>query len=75
MTFYALKVRYLPDICESPEITILRRAWLQEPTQEQIDVTVQQWVANMSEACDQSRSLYKVKQILSVIVIDFIVEV
>ncbi len=73
--FYALKVRYLPDICESPEITVLRRAWTQEPTQEQIDTTVQQWVVNMAKACDESRSLYKVKQILSVRVIDFIVEV
>ncbi|MCA6430211.1 MAG: hypothetical protein IM613_12320 [Cytophagales bacterium] len=75
LTFYALEVSFLTDIFESRQTIVLKQAWLQQPTQEQIDATVQRWIANVAEACDQSKCLYKIAKILSVKVIDFIVEI
>lgn len=74
MKFYALEVSFLADIFESRQTIVLKQAWLQQPTQEQTDATVQRWVSNVAEACDQSKCLYKVAKIMSVKVIDFIVE-
>jgi hypothetical protein len=74
ITFYALRVSFLNDIEGGKESIVLRRAWLTPPTQNQIDVTVQQWIYNFNQACDEKKYFYKVKKILSVKVIDFIVD-
>lgn len=74
LTFYALEVTFRPDISQTYNNLTLKQAWLQQPTQEQIDATVQRWVANIAEACDQGKCLYKVAEVSFVQVIDFIVE-
>lgn len=75
MTFYGLSVSFLSDICESPDSVVLRKAFFSVPSQEQIDKTVEQWVIDVANACDNKKLLYKVSKILSVKIIDFIVEV
>lgn len=74
ITFYALKVSFLNDIGGGRETICLRTAWLKPPTQNQIDITIEKWIYNFNQACDQRKSFYKVKKILSVKVIDFIVD-
>lgn len=75
MTFYAIRVSFLSDICDSPDSVVLRKAFLSLPSQEEINATVEQWVIDVANACDNKKLLYKVSKILSVKVIDFIVEV
>lgn len=74
MTFYGIHVYFVTDI-ESTATRVLRKAFLQEPTQDQINQTVHEWIIAVAEACDNHKSLYKVKTILDIQVIDFIVEV
>ena len=75
MTFYAIHVSFLSDVCESRDSVVLRKAFLSIPSQEEIDSTVNQWVIDVANACDNKKLLYKVSKILSVKIIDFIVEV
>lgn len=74
MIFYGIHVYFVTDI-ESTATRVLRKAFLQKPTQDQIKETVDEWIIAVAEACDNHRSLYKVKTILNIQVIDFFVEV
>ena len=59
ITFYALKVSFLNDIGGGKETICLRKAWLTTPTQDQIDLTVQEWIYKVNQACDEKSIFIK----------------
>lgn len=51
MIFYGIHVYFVTDI-ESTATRVLRKAFLQKPTQDQIKETVDEWIIAVAEACD-----------------------